>query len=235
MPTTTRRVRKKARGAPARRISESAIVAATGRGSAHWARVLDRFARGRALRSKPWSHRDAAAHLEREHALAPWWAQMTTVEYERARGIREVHQRAKGFGVDVQRTVASPATTVFAAFSDAKALSTWLTARTRHAFEVGGRYSNAHADRGEYLAIVAPRRIRMSWDNPLRFPGSVVEFVFDPKGGSKTAVRVSHERLPDAKAVAAMRTGWAWALHSLGAYLATGKGVRFTVWRSSRE
>ena len=207
--------RKSSRGGGARRISETALAAGTGRGSAHWAGVLDRFARGRA-----WSHRDAAAHLASEHGLSPWWAQMTTVEYERGRGIRAVNQRGKGFGVDVQRTAAAPAAEVFAAFSDAKALSTWLTTRTWHDFEPGGRYSNTQGDRGAYLAIVVPRRIRMSWDNPRRFPGSVVEFTFAAKGRGKTAVRVSHARLPDAKAVAIMRRGWSRTLDSLCAYLA---------------
>jgi uncharacterized protein YndB with AHSA1/START domain len=213
------------RRAPTGRISEDAVLAATGRGWTHWLGVLDRFGRNDGK-----THREAAAHLEERHALSGWWSQMVTVEYERQRGIRAVNQRGKGFGVDVQRTIAAPASRVFQAFSDAKALSLWLATPVKHDFRKGGRYSDGEGDRGEYLAIDAPRRLRLSWENPKRAPGSVVEFTFTPKGRGKTVVRVSHECLPDAKGVTLMRGGWSWALHSLRTYLATGKGVPFAEW-----
>jgi uncharacterized protein YndB with AHSA1/START domain len=238
MPATTTKARTKAkakasaRRAPARgSISEASVVKATGEGWAHWNGVLDRWARGSA---SGWSHRDAAAHLEEEHGVPPWWGQMVTVGYERARGIREVNQRAKGYGLDVQRTIAAPAAEAFAAFADAQALSTWFSPRWRHDFKRGGNYANGDGDRGTYLAIDAPRRIRLSWENPKRAPGSVAEIAFTPRGRGKTAVRVSHERLPDAGSVAGVRKGWSRALDSLRAYLATGKGISFDDWTAAR-
>jgi uncharacterized protein YndB with AHSA1/START domain len=226
--TRTARTKKSTRSGSSGGISEESVVAATGRTWAHWHRVLDAFGRADGR-----SHAEAAAHLEEAHRVPPWWAQMVTVEYERARGLRAVNERTKGFGVDVQRTIAVPAAKAFRAFADAGALSAWLGSKTEHVFRKGGRYSNAQGDRGAYLAIAAPRRIRMSWENPLRAPGSVVEVAFAPKGRGKTAVRVSHERLPDARSVAAMREGWSWALESLRTWLATGKGVRFSAWKAA--
>jgi uncharacterized protein YndB with AHSA1/START domain len=216
------------RRSPRGTISEDAVLAATGKGWDHWRGVLDRFGRGDGK-----SHRDSAAHLEERHGLTGWWAQMVTVAYERHRGIRAVNQRGKGFGVGVQRTVPVSARRAFEAFSDRKQLSAWLDTPVKHDFRRGGRYSDGLGDRGEYLAVVAPRRIRFTWDNPERVPGSVVEFTFTPKGRGKTAVAVSHERLPDAEGVALMRDGWSWALHSLRTFLTTGKGVPFTDWTAS--
>ncbi len=64
-------------------ISEEAVAAATGKGWAHWFKVLDRFD------VKANGHPLAAKHLVAEHRLGPWWAQAVTIRHEWDRGLRK--------------------------------------------------------------------------------------------------------------------------------------------------
>ena len=70
------------RQAGPRGISEATVQAKTGKGSAEWYAVLDRWG----AREK--GHTATAAYLRAQHGVAPWWAQAVTVRYEWARGLR---------------------------------------------------------------------------------------------------------------------------------------------------
>src|SRR5262249_36250332 len=81
-------------------ITADAVKKATGFAWPHWFAVLDGLGEGV-------GHTERARHLREAHGLAPWWSQMVTVQYERARGHRVPNQRADGvFEVNVERTVA---------------------------------------------------------------------------------------------------------------------------------
>ena len=70
------------RSTGARAYSEETVLAKTGRPSGEWFAILDVF--DAATRG----HTAAARHLREAHGLPGWWAQMVTVRYEWARGLR---------------------------------------------------------------------------------------------------------------------------------------------------
>src|SRR5262245_43181558 len=212
---------------PTTSISDDAVKRATGKAWAHWFAALD--ALGAAV-----NHTERARHLREEHGVPPWWSQMVTVEYERARGHRVANQRSDGvFEVNVERTVPVGVADAYDAWADRKRIGTWFSTNVTQDVRVGGTYRNGDGDRGTFLAVDAPRRLRFSWDNPEHAPGSITEVTFRAKGRNATAVRVTHTRLPSQKAVDGMRRGWTWALTSLRSYLATGKPIRYAEWEAS--
>ena len=61
----------------ARRVSEEAMVKATGHGKEHWYPILEEYAKETSVR------KEIVMRLYEEHNLFAWWAQMTEVEWER--------------------------------------------------------------------------------------------------------------------------------------------------------
>lgn len=120
-----------------------------------------------------------------------WWRQGLTVEYERARGKRELHQAAGGFQVSRSRTYDAPASALFAAWTGDRP---WL---------------------GEF-----PLELRTSAaDERLRFrrpDGTAVQVYLAVRTNGRCAVTVLHEKLPDREAAEAMKAFWSAALGRLG-------------------
>ena len=76
-------------------ISDDAVKAKTGKIWREWFSLLDK-AGARTL-----DHKGIVAILSEQYSVGPWWQQMVTVEYERARGLREKHETAAGFVAEV--------------------------------------------------------------------------------------------------------------------------------------
>ena len=211
------------------RISNASVRAKTGREWDDWFAVLDDFdcaSRG---------HTATATFLERDHRLRAWWAQSITVRYELERGLRAPGQRARGFGLSVQRTVAASVDEAFAAWSEPAHLDRWFSSATRGEFHEGGRYSNADGDSGEYRKIVHHRLIRFTWENPRHGSGSLVTVEFTEKEADKVTVRISHEGLANRHEVEDLKTGWTWAMESFKSYVTTGQGIEYASWQAARS
>lgn len=167
--------------APTYQTSDESMRAATGRAHDQWFALLDAW--GGAGRR----HAEIARWLGETHGVAGWWSQNITVDYERARGLRDVHQTSGGYGISVNRTIAVPADRLLAAFTDPDARARRLPdapIRTR--------------------PTRAVNTARFDWDQP---PSRLVVTVA-PKGDDRATVNVTHERLPDADAAARFKEAW---------------------------
>jgi uncharacterized protein YndB with AHSA1/START domain len=175
-------------------VSEETMRDRTGRPLAEWIGLLDAWGAGDR------SHTEIARWLVGEHGVEGWWSQTITVGYERARGRRVLHQTAAGFSVGVTRTVDAAPDAVTAAFREAERRDAWFPDAR---LEVRVGYTG--------------KRGRYEWTEP---PSKVwVDLV--PKADGRTTVTVTHERLPDAEAVVAMKERWRAALDRLKARLET--------------
>src|SRR4029453_13200047 len=119
-----------------------------------------------------------------------WWAQNITVNYERARGLRDRHQMLRGYSVSVTKTVAVEPGVALEAF----------TSPTRRKRGPPDAQMRQRATRAELAA-------RFDWPEP----ASRVVVTVGPKGDGKAVVAVTHEHLPDAASaerLKAARRGW---------------------------
>src|SRR4051812_39083575 len=82
-------------------ISNESVKARTGKDWETWFGLLDRAG------APKLGHPAMAEWLVKKHGVPGWWAQNVTVEYERARGLRERHQTGAGYKVAVTKTIAS--------------------------------------------------------------------------------------------------------------------------------
>jgi uncharacterized protein YndB with AHSA1/START domain len=132
--------------------------------------------------------------------------------------------------VRIERLLAVPPADAFAAWTDARLMSRWMSPRGRAEVTVqpvvGGRLEVVMVDgsttiehRGEFLEVDPPRRLRFSWISP--YTGDVpsivtVELTPVERG---TRLILVHDRLPDADAVASHAGGWGAILDRLAVLL----------------
>lgn len=169
-------------------ISSEAVRARTGRDWSEWFGLLD-GAKATAL-----SHKEIAKLLNTKFGASPWWAQMITVEYERARGMRERYETLSGFRAGLSRTLDVPLEELWKHWSLKSRRAKWLDAP----FEITGSTTHKSA--------------RLSWPD-----GSRVDLNFFAKGESKSMLQVEHTKLKNAREVTASKAFWSNALENLKA------------------
>lgn len=209
-------------------ISDEAVETRTGKSWAEWFRLLDRWGAGKK------GHRATAQWLHESHGLSLWWSQTVTVRHELERGLRDKHERPDGYSISVARVVAASAARTFDALTKPADLSRWFTRGAQANLEVGGSYSNQDGDRGRFLAVVRPKRLRMSWENAKHAPGTIVEFTVTPAAAGKVRAEVTHSRLASRRDAEKMKQGWSWAFDSLRSYLESGKSISVEQWEAER-
>lgn len=180
-------------------MSDAAVKAKTGKTWAEWFAALDKAG------AKAMSHKEIVMLLSKRHKVADWWSQMVTVGYERAKGLRELHQTAKGFNTSVSRTLATGLDQLFAA---------WDETRTRASFLK------------EAIAVTTRnpgKNMRFAWDKD----GGKVEVRFTAKGPEKAQITIDHMGLANSAAVKRVKTFWADTLEKMGeTVLKTSERVR---------
>jgi len=127
-----------------------------------------------------------------KYGVGPWWQQMVTVGYERARGLRDVHQTASGYVANASRTIAVPVADLIAAWSDARRRAKWLDVKP------------------EARRTASKKSLRFDWPD-----GTQVMVAFDAKGDAKSVVTVEHSKLAGTKDVAARKAYWSATLAKL--------------------
>lgn len=177
--------------------SEETIRERTGRGWEEWFDLLDEW--GAADKS----HREIARWVAEQQGVVPlaWNAQAVVGSYERARLGRAVGEKEDGFTVSVSRTVAVNVERLFDAVVDESERAAWLP---------DGKLVERTATRG--------KSARFDFNGG----ASRVHLVFDAKGADKATLSLSHVRLTDAEAAAAMKSFWRERLDALKAELEGG-------------
>jgi uncharacterized protein YndB with AHSA1/START domain len=161
--------------------SDEAVKKATGRGWEAWFALLDKAG---AARMK---HPQIALLLHERHGVGDWWCQTLTVGYERARGMREKHQKPDGFQVSGSKTVDVPVSELFKAWHDEGLRGRWL---------------------GEAIVIrkATPNKsLRVTWVDGV----TSVDVNLYPKGAGKSLVSLQHSKIPDREEAEALKAMWA--------------------------
>lgn len=175
-----------------RSMSDAAVAAKTGKKWGEWFGLLDRAG------ARKMAHREIATLLHTKYKVPSWWSQMVTVEYERARGMRAVHQKASGFEAGVSRTFDAPVSVLHKAWSEARLRRRWLGAAT---FTVSTDNPT--------------KNLSMLWGKgPER-----VGVYFYPKGAGRATMTVQHQKLRVSKDVGARKKFWSAAMERLARVL----------------
>jgi hypothetical protein len=171
-------------------ISNASVKARTGKDWPAWFELLDRAGAGKL------GHTATAQLLAKKHGVPGWWAQNVTVEYERARGLRERHQGVGGYKVAVTKTISTGLATLYEATANASVRRRWFP---RGTFEVSSQTPNKYF-RGPWKACR-------------------LEVGFYAKGTGKAQIALQVSRLANRADVEKTRETWKKALEKLQALL----------------
>lgn len=176
-------------------IGDERVKEATGRNWMGWFVILNRSN----ANARP--HKEIAALLKEKYGVPPWWSQMITVEYERARGGRKRNEREGGtFSVNVTKVMPVSLPDLFNTATDPRTRAKWFP---RGAFEESSRTENKYW-RGKWKK----RR---------------VEFGFYAKGKGKAQIALEISKLESQDAVEKARTAWKKAFEKLAALVEASK------------
>ncbi len=170
-------------------FSTDAVRAKTGKTWDEWLELLD------AEHAKKMPHKEIARLLSAKYHVPDWWSQMVTVGYERARGLRAVHQKANGYSANASKTFHASLGKLYAACADEATRAKWLGKR---------KYSVSRATPNKSL------RIAWGKDGATR-----VALNLYAKGKTKSMIQVQHDKLESAGEVEQMKTYWKLALEKL--------------------
>jgi hypothetical protein len=174
-------------------MGDAAIAKGTGRDWHAWVTLLDAWG-GRDL-----THAEIARHVAEEHGIDGWWAQAVTVGYERIAGLRGANQRPDGFSMNASKTVSVPVAALFELFVDDEKRAAWL---------------------GEGMlrlrTSVPPKSAR--FDILDEEVDGILAATFVDKG-TKSAVQLQINGLPDETTLAARKATWKSRLADLAKHV----------------
>ncbi len=173
-------------------VSDAAVRKATGKGWDEWFALLD------AWDGTAHSHPEIARHLYETYGIDGWWAQNVTVGYERARGMRALHERPDGFSMSASKTFPVPVERLFAAFVSPDERERWLEAVTLR------NRTNQPNKSARFDVLPGDTRLAIT---------------FIAKGPAKSVAQLQQERLADAAAVARWKALWKEQLAVLAEFL----------------
>jgi hypothetical protein len=176
-------------------MSDAAILRGTGKDWDTWFTLLDAW--GGTARTHP----EIARYVQETYGVDGWWAQGVTVGYERARGMRAMHERPDGFSASVSKTFPVPVERLFAAFIEAGEREGWLDG-----IELRNRTSQPNKSA---RFDVLPE-------------GGRLAVTFIDKGPEKAVAQLQQERLPAAEDVDRWKSLWKGQLSCLADYLREG-------------
>jgi hypothetical protein len=174
-------------------VSDEAVKARTGKNWTQWFAILAKAG------AKDMKHAEIAKYLREKQNVPSWWNQMITVCYERAHGLRAVHQSSAGhFNASCSRTIDASISDVYRAFADDKVRASWLA-----------------GDKLKISTVRENKTIRGAWGAKSRAAIGLIA-----KGAGRTQISVEQTQLCDAKEVARAKEFWSKRIDRLSEKLA---------------
>lgn len=174
-------------------ISDDRLKAATGRSRQRWFALLDKAG------AESWDRRRIARWLGVKHEVDAWWAQSLTIDYERARGLRQGRTRKGPLRTSAWKTIRRPAEAVWPFLDDDDLRRDWLDCEFGVRGRTPGRSLRLEAADGSLITV------------------GVHELEPTSSGESRTQISVEHSGLHDAAEVTETKEFWKACLAQLAA------------------
>lgn len=173
-------------------MGDDAVKAKTGKNWMGWFVILNR------ANAAAMNHKEIVTLLHGKYDVPGWWAQMITVEFERARGGRKKHEKTDGYSVSASKTLNLPLAKLYALTADAKQRKRWFPET---------EFVPSSETKDKYL--------RGSWGKS----GARLEIGFYAKGEGKSQIAVQVNKMAKESDVERERKMWKAALEKLTGFL----------------
>ncbi len=183
-------------------VTDAECKAATGKTFAEWGEEIEK--------SDLASKRRDAIHMiynSTERKADVWWPTTVWVEYERAKGIVKKDGLAEGYNICATKTIKAPVEEVYKAWIDPAAMKDWYCGGYEGEVVEGGEMKDCDGNKAIFTRVRENKDLRMKWTS--REGGeTLVDVVFADKGGGKTLVTLTHQRIQDRPEADGLRRAW---------------------------
>ena len=195
------------------RIRPETVLAKTGKPLEEWYKIMHEFG------GEQDTHKNIARFLHQEQGASAWWAQTLTVAYEYHIGRRVVNERANGFELTIQRTVAASLDKTYRYFTHTEALKLWLSPHVHIDLKIGGRFNFDDLAQLTFIKIIPKKLLRL--ELKILADGAInrVDIEFLGRKNMKTVIKVTNSKLRSSEEVEEMRTYWKSILTSFKAFV----------------
>ncbi|NIV13012.1 MAG: DUF4287 domain-containing protein [Aliifodinibius sp.] len=192
------------------KISDKAVADATGKTWEEWFGLLDKKG-GREM-----THKEIVSILHDEYNLSnPWWCQMLTSTYERARGKKTVGQtESAGFEIGIQRTFPVSESELWKLITESPGRDIWLGTVPDLKLSKGFTYQTAEGTRGEIRSFKNESKLRLTWQQPNRQAATTLQLSVQERG-EKAVIRIHQEKLSNENEREQMRQHWSEVLDKI--------------------
>ncbi len=186
-----------------RKISDQAVTEATGWSWEEWFKFLDEEG------AKELEHKETVRLLRDKGGLSKnWWCQMVTLEYEIARGLRQVGETEKtGFEIGIRRTYETSPRHAWSMLTKPQGMALWLGADPPIELKKGNMYQTPRGETGEIRTIQPGSSVRLTWRPVGGSHVSTIQIRVIPSGRN-AVVAIHHEGLASEKEREIMRRHW---------------------------
>lgn len=200
------------------KVSTESVAKGTGRGWREWIDLLDRAG------AKSCTHPELVALLKTKYKLSLWWQQGVAMGYEIHHGKRVEGRNAKGlYSTVATKTLPLSQKETWALLSSPEGLATWLSPFAPFPWKKGAAYEVDGGVFGAVRTVLAPRRLRLSWQEETWAKPGVVQLGVVKRSGKKSMVTLQHEGIPSAARKLVLREHWKKALAAFATLAANGR------------
>ena len=188
-------------------VSDEACKASTGKTMAEWFAALEAHGTGG-------GRRDVIQWLydEMGRGKDTWWATTVWVEWERQQGIvNKKDGLGEGYNICSTKTISATPEQVYEAWTSASN-SGWLGAGVA---AEGGQFVDDGGNTGTWVRLRPGKDVRVNWTSAGVETPTMVDAAFADKGGGKTGITVTHNRIQTREEADGLRAAWAAALDAL--------------------
>lgn len=191
-------------------VTDAECKAATGKTFAEWGEVIEKsgFASKR---------REAIRMIydSTERKSDVWWPTTIWVEYERAKGVVKKDGRAEGYNICATKTIKASVEDIYKAWIDTDAMKDWYCGGYEGEVAEGSSFKDCDGNTGTFTRVRENKDLRMKWNSREGDGETLVDVVFADKGGGKTLVTLTHQRIQDRPEADGLRHAWGEAFDRL--------------------
>lgn len=192
-------------------LTDEACQSATGKTIAEWFAAME-------ARGISGGRRDVIQWLYDEMGRGKdvWWATTVWVEWERRQGIvNKKDGLGEGYNICSTKTIAATPEQVYEAWTSA-ANTAWLGAGPA---SEGAAFTDDSGNTGSWVRLRPGKDVRMAWTTAAIETPTTVDAAFADKGGGKTGITVTHNRIQTREESDGLRAAWSAALDKLKSQL----------------
>lgn len=192
------------------KITSASVLKHTNKNWDQWIQILNKAG------AATLTHKEIVSHLKTKYKLSAWWQQLVTSCYEIHIGRKIPGQNSKGlYQTTVTKVFYIEQKKLWKLITSELGISIWLKPLSPVKILIKNQFECEGGIFGEFRTMLAPKRIRFTWQDSDWSKSTTVQIYLFPQGKNKTGIAFMHEKLKDLRTKKQMHDHWRNILNEL--------------------